>query len=79
MEMAEAGRLVAMQRLAHAIGVAHLHPGSQLCIHPTYGPWIALRAVVVFRIDAAAAGLQDMCVVWEGRGREIEQRSPACV
>ena len=37
---------VAMQRLAHAAGLAHLAP-SHLCVHPVYGPWIALRAVAI--------------------------------
>jgi methylmalonic aciduria homocystinuria type C protein len=46
-------RRVAMQRLAHLAGLAHLTPG-QLCVHPVYGPWIALRAVVVWDIDAGA-------------------------
>ena len=37
---------VAMQRLAHVAGLAYLAP-SHLSVHPVYGPWIALRAVVV--------------------------------
>lgn len=41
-------RLVAMQRLAHVAGLAHLSE-SHLSVHPTYGPWIGLRAVVSFR------------------------------
>lgn len=39
-------RRVAMQRLAHVAGLAHLSP-SYLSVHPIYGPWIALRAAVV--------------------------------
>ena len=38
--------VVAMQQLAHLSGLAHLSP-SHLNVHPDYGPWIALRAVVV--------------------------------
>jgi methylmalonic aciduria homocystinuria type C protein len=34
------------QRLAVVAGLAALSP-SQLLIHPTYGPWFALRAVIV--------------------------------
>ena len=41
---------VAMQRLAHAAGLAYLAP-SHLSVHPVYGPWIALRAVVLVDID----------------------------
>lgn len=43
-------RRIAMQRLAHVSGLAHLSP-SHLCVHPTYGPWIALRAAVVVEVD----------------------------
>ena len=42
-------RRVAMQRLAHASGLATLTP-SMLCVHPVYGPWLALRAAIV--VDA---------------------------
>ncbi len=41
---------VAMQRLAHVSGLAHLAP-SHLSVHRVHGPWIALRAVVV--VDVA--------------------------
>jgi methylmalonic aciduria homocystinuria type C protein len=43
-------RRVAMQRLAHVSGLAWLAP-SMLAVHPVYGPWIGLRAVVVLDID----------------------------
>src|SRR4030095_5232612 len=43
-------RRVAMQRLAHVSGLAHLSR-SFLNVHPVYGPWIALRAAVVCDID----------------------------
>jgi methylmalonic aciduria homocystinuria type C protein len=38
-------QLVAMQRLAHAAGLAYLSQ-SQLSVHPEYGPWIGLRAAL---------------------------------
>ena len=41
---------VPMQRLAERAGFAFLAP-SRLSVHPEFGPWIALRAVVVFDID----------------------------
>jgi len=41
--------LVAMQRLAHAAGLAYLAE-SQLSVHPVYGPWIALRAALSFAL-----------------------------
>jgi methylmalonic aciduria homocystinuria type C protein len=41
---------VAMQRLAEAAGLASLAP-SHLSVHPVYGPWISLRAVVVIDVD----------------------------
>lgn len=43
-------RRVAMQRLAHVAGLAYLSP-SHLCVHATFGPWIALRAAVVVDAD----------------------------
>ena len=42
------GRLVAIQRMAHVAGVAHLDESCHLSIHPTLGPWLAFRAVLVF-------------------------------
>ncbi len=42
-------RRVAMQRLADVAGLASLTP-ALLCVHPTFGPWIALRAAVVFDV-----------------------------
>jgi methylmalonic aciduria homocystinuria type C protein len=39
-------RPVAMQRLAHVAGLAHLAP-SHLSVHLYYGPWIALRAAAI--------------------------------
>lgn len=41
-----AGRYVPLGQLAAAIGVGALAP-SHLLIHPVYGPWLALRAVVL--------------------------------
>jgi len=41
--------LVAMQRLAQSAGLAYLAE-SQLSVHPTYGPWIALRAALSFAL-----------------------------
>ena len=37
-----------MQTLAEVAGVAYTHPYSHLSLHPRYGPWFALRAVLVF-------------------------------
>lgn len=41
---------VAMQRLGHISGLAHLSR-CFLNIHPVYGPWIAMRAAVVVDAD----------------------------
>lgn len=46
-------RRVAMQRLAAAAGLAWLS-SSHMCIHPTYGPWFALRAAIVIDVDGPA-------------------------
>jgi methylmalonic aciduria homocystinuria type C protein len=44
---------VAIQRLAHVAGLAYLS-ACHLSVHPVYGPWIALRAVVVVDVDGPA-------------------------
>jgi cyanocobalamin reductase (cyanide-eliminating) / alkylcobalamin dealkylase len=38
-------RRIAVQRLAHAAGLAYLTE-THASVHPTYGPWIALRAAM---------------------------------
>lgn len=56
-------RAVPMQRLAHLAGLAHLSPAN-LCVHPTFGPWIGLRAVIVVDADGpggSATPLTDPC------------------
>lgn len=45
---------VAIQRAAQVAGLAALSP-SHLSIHPIYGPWIALRAVLVLPVSAPPA------------------------
>jgi hypothetical protein len=44
------GAFLPFQRLAVATGLGALSP-SQLVVHPTYGPWFALRAVVVVAVE----------------------------
>lgn len=41
------GRLVAFQRLADAIGLAPLDPQSHLNIHPVFGQWFMMKAMIV--------------------------------
>jgi methylmalonic aciduria homocystinuria type C protein len=43
-------KVVAIQKLAQIAGLAWLAP-SNLCVHPKYGPWIALRGVIVFDLE----------------------------
>lgn len=43
---------IPVQRIAEAAGLAQLSP-SHLSVHPVYGPWIALRAVVVVDVELA--------------------------
>ena len=54
-------KLVSMSRLASVSGLCYLHPTALLSIHPEYGPWISLRAVVVLcnnnDTDAASVSL----------------------
>lgn len=46
-------RIVAFQQLCHLSGLAYLNKDSYLCVHPTLGPWLAFRAVVVLDADMA--------------------------
>lgn len=47
----EQGRFVNMMRAAQHSGLAYYSNTTHLCMHPTYGPWFALRAVAVFNTD----------------------------
>jgi methylmalonic aciduria homocystinuria type C protein len=51
-------RRVAMQRLCHVSGLAHLSQ-SFLNVHPVYGPWIALRAAVAVEAEGPPAPAPD--------------------
>jgi methylmalonic aciduria homocystinuria type C protein len=44
------GAYLAFQRLAVAAGLAALAP-TQLLVHPTFGPWFALRAVILVNAE----------------------------
>lgn len=52
-------RRVSMVQLAHRSGLAYLTP-AHFCVHPQYGPWIALRAAIVFDL----AGPEGAAPVW---------------
>lgn len=57
------GRRIAMQRLAHVAGLAYLTE-THMSVHPVYGPWIALRAVISVAIvgpPARAPSLPHPC------------------
>lgn len=41
---------IPIQRIAARAGLAWLSPAN-LCVHPEFGPWIGLRAVVVFALQ----------------------------
>jgi methylmalonic aciduria homocystinuria type C protein len=43
------GSYLPFQRMAHDAGWLHLSP-SHLSLHPQHGPWVALRALVVFDV-----------------------------
>jgi len=49
----EPGRLVGMQHAAHAAGVSYYHQGVGLCVHPRYGAFHSLRALLVVDVDGA--------------------------
>lgn len=47
-------RAIPIQRIAEGAGLARLSP-SLLSIHPKFGPWIALRAVLILNADGPRA------------------------
>lgn len=47
----EPGKFVNMMRAAQLSGLAYYSNTTHLCMHPEFGPWFALRAVVVFDVD----------------------------
>jgi hypothetical protein len=47
----EPGSFVNMMRAAQLSGLAYYSDTTHLCMHPVYGPWLALRAVAVFNVD----------------------------
>ncbi len=51
-----AARRIAMQQMAHGCGLAHLGP-AHLTIHEEVGPWMALRACVVFDMEGPIASI----------------------
>lgn len=51
-------RAFPIQRLAELVGFAALSP-SHLAIHPLHGPWLALRAVLVFDLPGPDAALAE--------------------
>jgi len=65
---------VAIQRAASVAGLAYLAP-SHLCVHPVYGPWIALRAVIVLDEDgpARAPAIAPPCDCARGCGPALER------
>ena len=72
-------RRVAMQRLAQVAGLAYLSP-SFLCVHPTYGPWIGLRAVVVVDCDGPPGPpplVSDPCADCRTRCRPLLEQARA--
>jgi methylmalonic aciduria homocystinuria type C protein len=59
--------LVAMQRLAQAAGLAYLAE-SQLSVHSTYGPWIALRAALSCALPGPPGPAPELCHPCAGCG-----------
>ena len=45
------GRLFSFQKLAQEVGLMYLNPTTHLCVHDKYGPWTALRAVILLRVE----------------------------
>ena len=76
----EKDKLIAFQRLCDVANCAHLDSDSFLCIHPKYGPWIALRALIVlnkeYKEDShqIIESLDDICTQTERENVQNEWR-----
>ncbi|MEO8182071.1 MAG: hypothetical protein ABI895_24820 [Deltaproteobacteria bacterium] len=74
-------QLVAMQRLAHAAGLAYLSE-SQLSVHAKYGPWIGLRAALSIDLPGPSGPppqLAHPCAGCAGRCRPALERAIAAI
>ena len=74
-------RCVAMQRLAHAAGLAYSSE-THLSVHPTFGPWIALRAAVTLAVpgpEGAEPALAHPCGGCAGGCRPAFERALAAL
>ncbi|RKP06471.1 hypothetical protein THASP1DRAFT_31713 [Thamnocephalis sphaerospora] len=73
-----ADRLLPIQTAAHAAGLAYYLRAAGLSVHTTFGPWIALRAVVLWdTTSASAASLAEWEEVW--RGLDDERKGVAAL
>ncbi|KAK8803437.1 hypothetical protein WA158_001131 [Blastocystis sp. Blastoise] len=45
-------KVVSMTKIAYISGISAISPKSYLCIHPLYGPWIAMRAVIIINQES---------------------------
>lgn len=52
-------RRVAIQRVAHTAGLAYL-TDTHMSVHPEYGPWVALRAVITVAVAGPPGGAAPM-------------------
>lgn len=74
---AHGSQRIAMQQLAQRAGLAYLSPGH-LSVHPTFGPWIALRAAIVVNVDGPsgqAPALAPPCGDCDDRCRPAFERA----
>lgn len=56
---AHGSRQLAIQQLAQRAGLAYLSAGH-LSVHPTFGPWIALRAAIVVDVEGPSGSVPAM-------------------
>jgi len=65
-------RRIAIQKLAEVAGLAGLSQ-SHLCVHPEFGPWIALRAAIVFDAESTPSiPTKAPCECSSGCGPQLE-------
>mmetsp|Transcript_6957 Transcript_6957/g.11020 ORF Transcript_6957/g.11020 Transcript_6957/m.11020 type:complete len:240 (+) Transcript_6957:699-1418(+) len=55
------GPLVAMQRICHISGLAQVDDTLHLCLHDKFGPWFAIRAVLISTVPLTDQALETPC------------------
>ncbi|TMW57616.1 hypothetical protein Poli38472_003541 [Pythium oligandrum] len=68
------GKMILAQKMALAARVVTRCPPSQLCLHPTLGPWLAFRCALVFPVE----GIHPISNAEEGDAEPMPEQPSLC-